>query len=41
MSRPLIRSGQWSQTTKGIFQPVDRFRVDPTDFVHGTKLSYC
>ena len=21
MSRPLIRSGQWSQTTTGIFQP--------------------
>ena len=24
MSRPLIRSGQWSQTTTGITQPADR-----------------
>jgi len=26
MSRPLIRSGQWSQTTTGILQPAARFR---------------
>jgi len=32
MSRPLIGSGQWSQTTTGIFHPADRLKkkqVDP------------
>jgi len=28
MSRPLIGSGQWSQTTTGIFHPADRLSGD-------------
>jgi|GEM_PF-5466753 len=28
MSRPLIRSGQWSQTTNGISQPAARLSLE-------------
>jgi len=35
MSRPLIGSGQWSQTTTGIFHPADRIRRHSGRFCTG------
>jgi len=37
MSRPLIGSGQWSQTTTGIFHPADRLSTIVAPFSFSSK----